>query len=86
MFLRFLDSEYLIFFTVKPIEQAFGSHSHALGIILVKDLPDIYKSYREILLKFAYKYAHLTEDVKERYTDPESSYRCGFRASLIYPT
>ncbi|KIM67035.1 hypothetical protein SCLCIDRAFT_1210495 [Scleroderma citrinum Foug A] len=60
------------------IEQAFGSHSHALGIILVKDLPDIYKSYREILLKFAYKYAHLTKDVKERYTDPESSYSFGW--------
>ncbi|KAI6153344.1 Clavaminate synthase-like protein [Pisolithus tinctorius] len=60
------------------IEQAFGSHPQALGIILVKDLPSVYKSYRETLLKFSYKYAHLPEDVKERYTDPDSSYSFGW--------
>lgn len=60
------------------IEQAFGSHSQALGIILVNDLPDVYKSYRETLLKFSYKFAHLAERVKERYTDPKSSYSFGW--------
>ncbi|KAI6045079.1 Clavaminate synthase-like protein [Pisolithus marmoratus] len=60
------------------IEQAFGSHPQALGIILVKDLPSIYKSYRETLLKFGYKYARLPEDVKERYTDSDSSYSFGW--------
>ncbi|KAG6335629.1 hypothetical protein ID866_3465 [Astraeus odoratus] len=60
------------------IEQAFGSDRQALGIIIVKDLPDVYKSYRESLLKFAYKYAHLPEDVKERYTDCGSSYSFGW--------
>lgn len=71
---------------VKSVEQAFGSHPRALGIILVEGLPDIYKCYRETLLKLGHRYAHLPEDVKERYTDPESSYRCGFMALLISPT
>ncbi|KIJ57807.1 hypothetical protein HYDPIDRAFT_163832, partial [Hydnomerulius pinastri MD-312] len=56
----------------KSIEQAFGSHPQALGIIIVKDLPDAYKTYRETLLKFGYKFSHLPEETKERYTDPES--------------
>lgn len=57
------------------LEQAFGSHPQALGIIIVKDLPVVYQSYRESLLKYAYKFAHLPEEIKERYTDPGSSYR-----------
>lgn len=60
------------------IEQAFGSHPEALGIILVKDLPSVYKSFRETLLNLGYKYAHLPEDVKERYTDPGSSFSFGW--------
>ncbi|KAL4069426.1 Clavaminate synthase-like protein [Scleroderma citrinum] len=63
---------------VNSVEQAFGSHPQALGIILVEDLPDVYKSYRETLLKSGYKYAHLPDDVKERYTDAESSFSFGW--------
>ncbi|KAF9229600.1 Clavaminate synthase-like protein [Gyrodon lividus] len=62
----------------KSIEQAFGSHPQALGIIIVKDLPATYKAYRESLLKFGHKFAHLPEETKERYTDPESSYSFGW--------
>lgn len=57
------------------LEQAFGSHSEALGIIIVRDLPTIYQTHRETLLKYAYKFAHLPEETKERYVDPGSSYR-----------
>ncbi|KAI9572705.1 Clavaminate synthase-like protein [Boletus coccyginus] len=60
------------------IEQAFGSHPQALGIIIVKDLPDVYQEYRESLLKYAYKFAHLPEETKERYADPGSSYSFGW--------
>ncbi|KAH7915123.1 Clavaminate synthase-like protein [Hygrophoropsis aurantiaca] len=60
------------------IEQAFGSHPQALGIILVKDLPSQYVAYRESLLKFAYKFAKLDAKTKERYTDPGSSYSFGW--------
>jgi len=62
----------------KSIEQAFGSHPQALGIIIVKDLPVTYQGYRESLLRFGYKFAHLPEETKERYTDPESSYSFGW--------
>ncbi|KAF8446211.1 hypothetical protein L210DRAFT_956165 [Boletus edulis BED1] len=60
------------------IEQAFGSHPQALGIIIVKDLPVVYQAYRETLLKHAYKFAHLPEETKERYTDPASFYSFGW--------
>jgi hypothetical protein len=56
-------------------EEAFGSHPQALGIILVKDLPHAYPAYRERLLKLAYKFAHLDENVREKYADPGSIYR-----------
>ncbi|KIJ68688.1 hypothetical protein HYDPIDRAFT_173351 [Hydnomerulius pinastri MD-312] len=35
-------------------------------------------TYRETLLKFGYKFSHLPEETKERYTDPESSYSFGW--------
>ncbi|KAF8559355.1 Clavaminate synthase-like protein [Imleria badia] len=60
------------------IEQAFGSHPQALGIIIVKDLPVVYQAYRDSLLKYSYKFAHLPEQTKERYTDPGSSYSFGW--------
>ncbi|KAG1826255.1 Clavaminate synthase-like protein [Suillus subaureus] len=60
------------------IEEAFGSHSQALGIILVKDLPPVYPVYRERLLKFAYDFAHLDEDIREKYVDPGSIYSYGW--------
>ncbi|KAG2155468.1 Clavaminate synthase-like protein [Suillus clintonianus] len=60
------------------IEEAFGSHPQALGIILVKDLPPVYPIYRERLLKLAYNFAHLDEDIREKYTDPGSIYSYGW--------
>ncbi|KAF9243851.1 Clavaminate synthase-like protein [Melanogaster broomeanus] len=69
----------------KSIEQAFGSHPQALGIVIVTDLPVVYKTYRESLLKFAYKFAHLPEETKERYTDPESSYSFGWSHGKVSP-
>ncbi|KAG1885599.1 Clavaminate synthase-like protein, partial [Suillus subluteus] len=60
------------------IEEAFGSRPQALGIILVKDLPPVYPVYRERLLKLAYNFARLDEDVREKYVDPGSIYSYGW--------
>lgn len=60
------------------IEEAFGSHSKSLGIIIVKDLPREYVSYRERLLKLAYRFATLDEKAREKYTDPGSRYSFGW--------
>ncbi|KLO19979.1 Clavaminate synthase-like protein [Schizopora paradoxa] len=60
------------------IETAFGSHSKALGIIIVKDLPADYPLLREKLLRFAYKFASLPESVKEKYVDPTTRYSFGW--------
>ncbi|KXN81120.1 hypothetical protein AN958_06074 [Leucoagaricus sp. SymC.cos] len=60
------------------IEEAFGSHPGSLGIIIVRDLPLEYSTYRERLLKLAYQFAQLPEDVRERYTHPASRYSFGW--------
>ncbi|KAF8634434.1 hypothetical protein AX15_000884 [Amanita polypyramis BW_CC] len=60
------------------IEEAFGSHPHSLGILIVRDLPPVYSSYRERLLKLAYRFAKLDPDVREKYTDPSSRYSFGW--------
>ncbi len=60
-----------------PTEAAFGSHPKALGIIIVKDLPPNYSVLREDLLNFAYRFASLPENVKGKYVDPTTRYRCG---------
>ncbi|KAK1232384.1 hypothetical protein PQX77_004476 [Marasmius sp. AFHP31] len=60
------------------IEAAFGSDPDCLGIIVVRDLPPTYAQYRERLLKLAYRFATLPEDVRERYTDPSSRYSFGW--------
>ncbi|THU88459.1 Clavaminate synthase-like protein [Dendrothele bispora CBS 962.96] len=60
------------------IEEAFGSNPKSLGIIVVHDLPEAYKSHRERLLKLAYKFAHLDQDVREKYTDASSRYSFGW--------
>lgn len=57
------------------IEKAFGSGPDCLGIIVVKDLPPSYSGSRERLLKLAYKFAKLPENVREQYADPKSRYR-----------
>jgi hypothetical protein len=41
----------------------------------VKDLPHDYAAYRERLLKLAYNFAHLDENIREKYADSESIYR-----------
>ncbi|EIW86458.1 Clavaminate synthase-like protein [Coniophora puteana RWD-64-598 SS2] len=62
----------------REIEQAFGSHPQALGIILVKDLPAAYNSQRENLLRLAHTFANLDEGIREKYTDPRTSYSFGW--------
>ena len=57
------------------VEKAFGSHPDSLGIVIVRDLPPTYVAYRERLLKLAYRFAHLKEDVREQFADPKSRYR-----------
>ena len=57
-------------------EKAFGSDPKALGIIIVRDLPEDLKDKRERLLKLADKFAGLDETVREKYADAKSRYRC----------
>lgn len=56
-------------------EEAFGSQPKSLGIIIVRDLPPEYPVYRERLLKLAYRFAQLPEDIREKYAHPASRYR-----------
>lgn len=56
-------------------DEAFGSHPKSLGIIIVRDLPPEYPVYRERLLKLAYQFAQLPEDVREKHIHSASRYR-----------
>ncbi|KAF9498128.1 Clavaminate synthase-like protein [Pleurotus eryngii] len=60
------------------IEEAFGSHPKSLGIIIVRDLPPQYQTYRERLLKLAHSFATLPEPAREKYADPTSKYSFGW--------
>ncbi|EIM83300.1 Clavaminate synthase-like protein [Stereum hirsutum FP-91666 SS1] len=60
------------------IEKAFGSHPDSLGIIVVRDLPAEYKTYRERLLLLSSDFAHLDESTRESYADSKSSYSFGW--------
>ncbi|XP_006454602.1 hypothetical protein AGABI2DRAFT_60530 [Agaricus bisporus var. bisporus H97] len=60
---------------VDAIGEAFGSDPSSLGIIIVRDLPPEYSTYRERLLKLSYQFAHLPENVREKYSHPASKYR-----------
>lgn len=60
------------------IEKAFGSQPDCLGIIIVKDLPEEYRGYRERLLKLAYKFATLEGEAREKYVDARSKYSFGW--------
>lgn len=64
-------------FVVCIPEKAFGSRPDSLGIIVVRDLPPEYKSYRERLLLLANSFAHMDEGTREKYADAKSRYRCG---------
>ncbi|KAF9309813.1 hypothetical protein BGZ91_007284, partial [Linnemannia elongata] len=48
------------------IEEAFGSHDHCLGLLLVKNLPPTYLALRERLLRLASVFAALPEDAKDK--------------------
>ncbi|OCH96691.1 Clavaminate synthase-like protein [Obba rivulosa] len=60
------------------IDKAFGSNPDSLGIIIVRDLPETYKTSRERLLKLAYRFANLPLDLRERYAHPASRYSFGW--------
>ncbi|KAF7320199.1 RIC1 domain-containing protein [Mycena kentingensis (nom. inval.)] len=62
----------------QSIEKAFGSDSDCLGIIVVRDLPEVYPKYRERLLKLSYSFAQLDESVREQYADVQSRYSFGW--------
>ena len=62
-------------FDAIPPEKAFGSDPGSLGMILVRGLPPEYQGYREELLKLAYHFGNLDENVREKYSDPDSKYR-----------
>lgn len=62
----------------KSIEKAFGSGPDSLGIIIVNELPPAYAEYRARLLQLAYKFAHLDENIREKYADPKSKYSFGW--------
>ncbi|KAJ7139709.1 Clavaminate synthase-like protein [Mycena epipterygia] len=62
----------------KSIEKAFGSSPECLGIIIVRDLPSVYTTYRERLLKLSHAFANLDETVREQYADPRSRYSFGW--------
>ncbi|CAG8697983.1 12150_t:CDS:2, partial [Ambispora leptoticha] len=54
------------------IEEAFGSHPHCLGLLLVKNLPAEYPEMRLQLLRLASLFASLPDDIKEKFVDVES--------------
>jgi len=66
------------------IEEAFGSNPKCLGIIIVRDLPPSYVGYRERLLKLAFKFAKLEENVREKYADPVSRYSFGWSHGKVW--
>ena len=47
-------------------QEAFGSKSHCLGILLVKNLPKTYAEKRARLLRLASVYASLPDEIKEK--------------------
>lgn len=60
------------------ITRAFGSSEDALGLILVSGLPSEFAKLREDALFAAARFAALPEDVRERYTDPDSQFSFGW--------
>ncbi|KAF9082937.1 hypothetical protein BGX29_007703 [Mortierella sp. GBA35] len=60
------------------IEEAFGSHDHCLGLLLVKNLPPTYLALRERLLRLASVFAALPEAAKDKTVHAESRYSFGW--------
>ncbi|KAI8054291.1 hypothetical protein BDF22DRAFT_678271 [Syncephalis plumigaleata] len=59
------------------LQEAFGNHSEALGVILVRGIPD-YPGLRSNLLKQASVFAQLPDDIKERLTVPAAQFSFGW--------
>lgn len=57
------------------IEKAYGYDG--LGLLVVDDVPQL-PQLRQALLPLALKFAKLPDDVKERYSHPESNYSFGW--------
>ncbi|KAJ9112175.1 hypothetical protein QFC20_002356 [Naganishia adeliensis] len=62
----------------KQIEQAFGNAEDALGVIIIKDLPEQFPKLREDLLKLADKFASLPKETREKYSRKEVQYMFGW--------
>lgn len=62
----------------RPIEEAFGSNTDCLGIIIISDLPASFPTRRERLLNLGYQFAQLHENIREKYADPSTSYSFGW--------
>lgn len=62
----------------RQIEQAFGNGEDALGVIIIKDLPEQFPKLREDLLKLADKFASLPEETREKYSRKEVAYMFGW--------
>ncbi|CAG8810210.1 11458_t:CDS:2, partial [Dentiscutata erythropus] len=60
------------------IEEAFGNHSHCLGIILIKNLPKDYSEKRTRLLRLASVFSALPETIKNKTVCQESFYSFGW--------
>ena len=57
------------------LESAFGQAS--LGLIGIKDIPD-FQEGRKAALKAIRQFASLPEDVREKYSHPQSNYSFGW--------
>lgn len=60
------------------ILRAFGSSDDSLGLIVLQDLPAEFGQLRENAMRSAARFASLPEHVREKYTDPASSYSFGW--------
>ncbi|GJE85924.1 clavaminate synthase-like protein [Phanerochaete sordida] len=60
------------------IEKALGSQPDALGVIIVRELPEQFKRIRQQVLRLAYTFAELPEAVREQFADPDSRYSFGW--------
>jgi isopenicillin N synthase-like dioxygenase len=60
------------------IQQAFDSSPDSLGLLIVKDLPPSFPELRKKLLLLSNEFASLPEEIREKYTSPETSYSFGW--------
>ena len=59
-------------------QEAFGSKSHCLGILLVKNLPKVYAEKRARLLRLASVFSSLPDEIKEKTAHKQSYYMFGW--------